>query len=412
MSKTKHLNPFRPGAGHMPPYLAGRDHEKSDFQKFLNQESITENLILTGLRGVGKTVLLETFKPLAIQEGWLWAGNDLSETTSITEDNLATRLLTDLSLVTTAIVVDIHEQRAIGFRGDARRQELRLDFGNLQRLYEATPGLVIDKLKNVLEVVWPYIDRANKRGLIFAYDEAQNLADHAARQQYPLSNLLELFQSIQRKGLRFMLALTGLPTLFPKLVEARTYSERMFHVVTLKPLSKQDTIEAIRKPTREKGFPVDFTDQSIETIWRVTKGYPYFVQFVCRECFDVCVQCLDRGQEPDAIPLDAILMKLDVDFFSGRWARATDRQRELLGIVARLPNSEEEFTVRDVVESKLNKERLRPFSSSHVNQILAQLCSAGLVYKNRHGRYLLAVPLLSDFIQRTLRQDLPADLHS
>src|ERR1700741_2142140 len=96
-SKTwKPENPFRPGAGHMPPYLAGRQHETSEFRRLLLQTTIFENLVLTGLRGVGKTVLLETFKPTAIQEGWLWAGTDLSESTSINEENLAIRLLTDL----------------------------------------------------------------------------------------------------------------------------------------------------------------------------------------------------------------------------------------------------------------------------------------------------------------------------
>ncbi len=63
-------NPFRPGAGHMPPYLAGREDETAEFRRLLDQTTILENLVLTGLRGVGKTVLLEAFKPLAIQEGW------------------------------------------------------------------------------------------------------------------------------------------------------------------------------------------------------------------------------------------------------------------------------------------------------------------------------------------------------
>src|SRR4051812_13738928 len=94
ISGSKFKNPFRPGAGHMPPYLAGREQEKNDFERLLKQETILENLVLTGLRGLGKTVLLETFKPLAIQSGWLWAGTDLSESTSITEENLAIRLLT------------------------------------------------------------------------------------------------------------------------------------------------------------------------------------------------------------------------------------------------------------------------------------------------------------------------------
>ncbi len=104
-------NPFRPGAGQMPPYLAGRDAEKQRFQKLLKQQTILQNVVLTGLRGVGKTVLLETFKPAAITEGWLWAGTDLSESMSITDDHLAIRVITDLSVVTSSIVLNARQLR-------------------------------------------------------------------------------------------------------------------------------------------------------------------------------------------------------------------------------------------------------------------------------------------------------------
>ena len=76
-----------------------------------------------------------------------------------------------------------------------------------------------------------------------------------------------------------------------------------------------------------------------------------------------------------------------------------------MGIVAQLNNCNEEFSVQDVVESDANKEHKKPFSSSHVNQILSSLIKAGLVYKNRHGRYSLAVPLLGDFIMRNFMTD-------
>src|SRR5258708_40276243 len=101
---VKVKNPFRPGAGHMPPYLAGRHAETEEFRRLLEQDTVLKNLILTGLRGLGKTVLLETFKPMAMSEGWLWAGTDLSESTSISEENMATRLLTDLAVATNSIV--------------------------------------------------------------------------------------------------------------------------------------------------------------------------------------------------------------------------------------------------------------------------------------------------------------------
>ena len=66
-------NPFRPGAGHMPPHLAGRDNETREFLRLLNQDAILDNMILTGIRGVGKTVLLETWRPIALGP-WLEVG--------------------------------------------------------------------------------------------------------------------------------------------------------------------------------------------------------------------------------------------------------------------------------------------------------------------------------------------------
>src|SRR3954469_22612322 len=135
-------NPFRPGAGHRPPHMAGRSLEQSEFEKLLAQEIILENPLLTGLRGVGKTVLLETFKPLAIQRGWIWVGTDLSESASVSEEALATRLLADLSVATSSLVVGREESP--GFAG--AKKEIHLDFKMLTRIFEATPGLVEDKL--------------------------------------------------------------------------------------------------------------------------------------------------------------------------------------------------------------------------------------------------------------------------
>src|SRR4051794_39248010 len=196
-------NPFRPGAGHKPPHLAGREAERREFERLLGQTTILENLVLTGLRGVGKTVLLDSFQPLAIQQGWHWVGTDLSEAVSVSEEALAVRLLADLSVVTSALVLG--EKRAAGFADT--REEVKLNYDVLRRIYSATPGLVADKLKAVLETVAEAVARENKKGVIFAYDEAQNLADARVENEYPLSLLLDVFQSIQRKGIPFMLVL-------------------------------------------------------------------------------------------------------------------------------------------------------------------------------------------------------------
>ncbi len=396
--QPKFTNPFKPGAGHMPPYLAGRESEAKEFRRLLGQTTILENLVLTGLRGLGKTVLLERFKPLAIQEGWLWAGTDLSESTSISEENLSIRLLTDLSVVTSS--VPYRREPKIGVANATEDVTSTLDYATLAFRFGATPGLVADKLKETLEFVWSVLQKHGKRGIIFAYDEAQNLADHAARNQFPLSLLLDVFQSIQRKDIPFMLVLTGLPTLFPKLVEARTFAERMFRVVFLDPLNEKETGDAILRPIKDQKCPVQFSPESVRTIWEVSKGYPYFVQYVCRECYDVWVQETEAGKSMSRIPVPEIVAKLDSDFFAGRWARATDRQRELLSVVASLPNCESEFTVQELTESPSNRALKKSFSGSHANQMLAVLTEAGLTYKNRHGKYSFAVPLLGGFIRR------------
>src|SRR5665213_680940 len=121
-------NPFRPGAGHTPVYLAGRDDEQRQFRHLLSQAPILQNCILTGLRGVGKTVLLETFKPIAQSESWLWAGNDLSERSSLTEESLLRRIIVDLSALLSPIFIT-RQQALPGF---GRQPDARpLQFGDL-----------------------------------------------------------------------------------------------------------------------------------------------------------------------------------------------------------------------------------------------------------------------------------------
>ncbi len=396
-------NPFRPGAGHTPPYLAGRQTEREEFLRLLGQSTVLENMVLTGLRGVGKTVLLDSLKPLATSCGWMWVGADLSESASLGEDNLAIRLCADLSVITSNVVVSREEVRRAGFGTEREKIERTLGYQSLIAAYKRIPGLSLDKIKGVLELAWSALSSMrNVRGIIFAYDEAQNLADRSAKEQYPLSLLLDSFQSLQRKGIPLMLVLTGLPTLFPKLVEARTFSERMFRVVFLNSLSESESEEAVRRPIEAAECPLHLDDRSVKTIVKMSGGYPYFIQFICREVYDAFIQRVDRGEKA-LVPIAAIEQKLDTDFFSGRWARATDRQRALLFVISRLENCDEEFTVQEVVEES-RRFLDKPFGGSHVNQMLVALASQGLVYKNRHGRYSFSVPLLGQFIRRQMQE--------
>lgn len=381
----------------MPPYLAGRTLEQDEFRRLLKQKVVMENAILTGLRGVGKTVLLESFKPIALADGWLWIGADWSEPASVSEETLATRILADIALVTSSLVVKETKQFELGFATSERVIRQPLDYGILSSLFNRTPGLVSDKLKAVLEFLWSVLPQGAISGVVFAYDEAQNLADHANKEQYPLSVLLETFQSIQRKGIPLMLVLTGLPTLFQKLVQARTYSERMFDVMTLKPLNEDASREAIVNPTRQNNCPITFSVETVNAIVGLSGGYPYFIQFIGREVFEIWIARMATGENMD-IPQDDIVRKLDSNFFQARWGRATDRQKEMLQVIATLENCDAEFTVQDVVNgSKLSLDR--PFKPSNANLMLVSLCNAELVYKNRFSKYSLAVPLLSRFIR-------------
>lgn len=392
-------NPFRPGAGHMPPYLAGRQAEQREFERLLKQKTILDNLVLTGLRGVGKTVLLETLKPIAIRENWMWVGADLSETISVSEANLATRIITDLSVITSGVTLHTDGPATPGFTSKPSSLVRPINYAFLMSKYEETPGLVVDKIKAVLEFVWSIFSQTGRNGIVFAYDEAQNLSDNAEKEQFPLAVLLDVFQSIQRKGIPFMLVLVGLPTLFPKLVESRTYAERMFRVVSLSQLNVDDCEAAITTPVQDANCPIHFSQSSVEVITGLSGGYPYFIQFICREVYDIWVQQASSGNGLSSVPSEEITRKLDTDFFAGRWAKVTDRQRELMYVVSNLENCDGEFSVQEIVDESgiiLG----RGFGNSHTNQILATLTKQGLIYKNRHGKYSFAVPLMASFIRR------------
>ena len=125
-------NPFRPGAGTKPVFLAGRDHEQKEFLGALKQTPLSQNIIITGLRGVGKTVLLDELKPIAHANNWLWTGNDLSEQASMSEESVATRLVVDLSALLKPLVSYREEELPFGFVPPAKTAKDRpLHFNDL-----------------------------------------------------------------------------------------------------------------------------------------------------------------------------------------------------------------------------------------------------------------------------------------
>jgi hypothetical protein len=350
------------------------------------------NVVLTGLRGTGKTVLMEDkYKPVAQKEGWAWVGSDFSESSFLSETNLSVRLLTDLAVFTSGLNVATRDG-TLGFdTAQATKQSLSYDF--LATYYQSQPGLTVDKLKATLDLVWSVARSQRTRGVVFAYDEAQVVQDRPAKEQYPLAVLLETFQSLQRRGAKYFLLFTGLPTLFPKLVESRTYAERMFAIQELGRLTPEASREAIERPLQQTKWR--FSASAIRDIIHKSDGYPYFIQFICRETLDhLIVRPKDR-----AIPMEAIQRKLDSDFFAGQWENVTDRQRELLYCIAQL-GRDDEFTIGEIAEVSKGVDGVKRFSSGDVSQMLPRLIEKGLVYKNRLGKYCFAVPLFAGFIKR------------
>ncbi len=385
-------NPYAPGAGHSPPYLAGREQEIKAFKKFLKQDTIRQNVVLTGLRGTGKTVLMEDkYKPIAQADGWAWVGSDFSESTFLSEENLCLRILTDLSVFTSSLSIETSDGTFGFVSSDPHRV---VDYSFLATVFTASPGLIADKLKATLDLVWGLIDsKAACKGVVFAYDEAQVVRDREDKEQYPLATLLETFQSIQRKDVRFLLLLTGLPTLFPKLVESRTYAERMFTVQELGRLTADESRKAIERPLAKSRWT--FTEAGVAKIVEVSNGYPYFIQFICRETFDHLL----ANPGDSNIPMDSIIRKLDSDFFAGHWDKVTDRQRDVLFCAANLDNADGEFTIGEIADVSKSLD-VKSLSPGDVSQILPRLIDKGLVYKNRFGKYCFAVPLFSGFIRR------------
>src|SRR5690242_4401477 len=105
----------------------------------------------------------------------------------------------------------------------------------------------------------------------------------------------------------------------------------MFHVIFLNQLNEKASRDAILKPV--SGCPVSFDAKSVEVVIELSGGYPYFIQFICKEAYDRWIQEIEAGQFPPGIPVQEIVQKLDTDFYAGRWARVTDRQKEWLNVI-------------------------------------------------------------------------------
>jgi hypothetical protein len=165
------------------------------------------------------------------------------------------------------------------------------------------------------------------------------------------------------------------------------------------------------KPIEMSGSTLRFGDKAVEHIVEESRGYPFLIQYICREVFDAWIGRMTAGEVP-TVSMNEITAKLDLDFFHPRWNRATDRQQIFMQVIATLPEADGEFSVQDITTAS-RQLLTRPFNPSHATQMLGHLAEKGLIYRNRRGAYCFAVPLLASFIRRqswdaaSTRQDRP-----
>jgi hypothetical protein len=172
----------------------------------------------------------------------------------------------------------------------------------------------------------------------------------------------------------------------------------MFHTLMLDRLSENETRAAILEPIKITGSTLTFADITVDRIVNESKGYPFLIQYICREVFDAWIGRMTVGEAP-SVPMTEIIAKLDLDFFAPRWNRATDRQQTFMQVIATLPEADGEFTIQDITAASRQLLK-KPFNPSHATQMLGHLAEKGLIYRNRRGSYCFAVPLLAEFIRR------------
>src|SRR6266581_4411984 len=343
-SKSNHseaANPFRPGMGLDPPYLADRAVQLERLTRYLAAfPTFPRNVRLTGLRGVGKTVLLQHYTATAEARGWVVVRRECSE-------HLQTESTFALSLVEDCRRAVEHSSRTLALRqrsSAAARRALDMLGGLTVTLEGVTlavkpptfatgqPAMLEDRLFQALELACEGAAAGHHLGVLFCYDEAQVLCDTPRRHQFPLGIFLASVARAQRSGLAVMLVVCGLPTLTDNLARAKSYSERMFQAELLDALRPPEDVLAFTRPFQSAGRGVD--TGVIESVRRDTGGYPFHIQFFGALLWEACSSspCITNADFVRHRP--TILRALDRAFFDARLARTSGLERRALRAVA------------------------------------------------------------------------------
>lgn len=395
MSAPSGKNPFRPGVGTRPLHLAGREAPIRRFLAVLRAApEQPANVRLTGLRGVGKTVLLREFSEQAEAHGWEAPMLEL-EPSHNTDESLGVALV---ELLTRTQLRLSRMERLRAAVGSAARQApgLTVTWGEIAVSLRASEGEEGDLAKALFETVDLAV-RKGRGGLALLLDEAQVVRDDRDRAgEHPLSMLISAVSILQRMEVPLGLVVCGLPTLTGNLLRARSYTERMFRGEEIDSLEPDDARKALTEPlsATELSTSEDLVDEVVTEV----EGYPYFIQLWGAELWDAAVTAeTDRlttellsAARPD------IYRRLDIDFYEPRVATLTPAEQDLLLGTANCPYP-------PLVVSDLNEAIDK--TPGNINVLLGRLVENGVLYRIRKGQYDYTAPKFRQYLER--RTDRP-----
>lgn len=383
-------NPFSPGAGAPPPELAGRENILSKADLLLARVRSGrpgKSFIMVGLRGVGKTVLLNH-----IQNRAQAAGNRAV----LTEAHEKKKLPELLAPALKKLIFSLDHMEGISAKAKRALAILKSFLSGL-KVKVAEVELSIDPVPGVadsgdLESDLPDLFEAvaeaaleRKTSVVILIDELQYLT------QAELSALIMAMHRIAQKNLPLSFIGAGLPIIPALAGESKSYAERLFEFPEIGPLSDQDARMAINEPAQKEG--VTFTPEALDEIIRMTKGYPYFLQEWGFQAWGLA--------KKSPIDVDVItqatsdsIKTLDESFFRVRFDRLTPRERTYLRALAELgPGQHRSGDVAAVM--KINVSQAAPIRNT--------LIQKGMIYSPSHGDIAFSVPLFDEFMRRAIK---------
>jgi AAA ATPase domain len=384
-------NPFAPGAGSPPPELAGRDEllERARIALLrLKDGRHAKSLVLLGLRGVGKTVLLNKIKDLAEAEGYLPATIESTE-----NKRLAPLLIPEIRRILFKISagekVNQTAKRALGvFRSFINSIKMKMDdfeFGvDIQPEKGEGDSGDLDADLSALFVALGEAAKSKPQPILFSIDEIQYLNED------DLSALIMAFHQLSQKQLPVVLVGAGLPQLAGLAGNAKSYAERLFDFVNVGPLNQEDAAEAIREPITREGAQIE--ESALKQIVDVTAGYPYFLQTWGYESWNAAQKSpITFTNVETATPV--AITRLDESFFRVRFDRLTPFEKKYLRAMAELgPGPHRSGDIAELL--KKGVQQVAPLRNG--------LIKKGMIYSPAHGDTMFTVPLFDQYLRRVV----------